>query len=319
MVKTANAVLLVLLLAACRTPVGELRGIPAPAADAWPAEPLAVLIEHNPWAMVIGADTPRAEIFTDGTFIRLDAGDPARAPRLFVSQLTPAELARVGKAIRPSAAFWRLKDQYNVAPNVTDQVTTELVVREGERAKQVYVYGYAPEEWKPPAYTVLPGGEWNADALPEEFDRICRLLVALKPTHEVPWLPRYVEVMIWPYEYSPDAPLVWPERWPGLTSPMAFPRGESWSLILPGSEFAALEAFVAGRGERQAILIDGKKWAIDYRPVMPGGSWAKDIAARVTPPDPSAATAPGPAPRDRAPAPPSGTRRRRSFRRRAGR
>lgn len=264
--------LLVLLLLACRPRVGTLQGVEAPASGAWPEEPLAVLIEHNPWAMVIGAGTPRAEIFTDGTIIRLDAGGPARKPQLLVSQLTPAELARVKKAIRPAASLWRLKDDYNLAPNVTDRLTTELVVSDGKRMKRIQIYGYSADERQ--------GGMAKVLFLPREVDRICRLLIALKPAHEVAWSPRYVEVMIWPYEYSPDEPLDWPEHWPALTSPMAFQQGDSWSLILPGAELPALEAFVAQRGERQAIRNGGKKWAIAYRPVMPGGRWAREIATR---------------------------------------
>jgi len=266
-----------LLMIGChRAEVGPLQGVPAPERDAWPAEPLAVLIAHNPWAMMIGADTPRAEVFNDGTVIRLDP----KTGKLFVSQLTRDELARVKDALKPSESFWKLKDDYNVMPNVTDLITTELVVMEGSRFKRIQVYGYSPEKWSPPATTIFPGRGEKADSLPGEFERICKLLVALKPAHELPWTPRYIEVMIWPYDYSPDIPMEWPASWPNLTSPMAFAMQDQYSLILPGSELEALEQYVAKRGERQAILIGGKKWSIDYRPVMPGGRWARDIAAR---------------------------------------
>jgi len=277
MVKSAGRVFLVVLLVACRPRVGTLQGVEAPAAGAWPEEPMAVLIEHNPW---FGDDTPRAEIYKDGIIIRLDPGDQTHKPRLLVSQLTPPELVRVKKAIRPAASFWRLKDRYDLAPTVTDLMTTELIVSEGKRSKQVMVYGYAPGGWKPPASTSFYDPTAKADRLPREVGRISRLLIALKPAHEVVWAPRYGEVMIWPYEYSPDEPLDWPAHWPALTSPMAFQRGDDWSLILPGSELPALEAFVAQLGERQAIRLGGKKWAISYRPVMPGGRWAREIATR---------------------------------------
>jgi hypothetical protein len=61
---------------------------------------------------------------------------------------------------------------------------------------------------------------------------------------------------------------------------MAFKSDDMVSLILSGSEEPELRALVAKRGERQAIALGGKKWAISYRPVMPGGRWAREIAAR---------------------------------------
>ena len=129
----------------------------------------------------------------------------------------------------------------------------------------------------------MPSGA-ERDTLPPEFDRICKRLMALRLYNTVPWRPRYLEVIIWPYEYSPEAPLPWPAKWPGLQSPMAFPQGDQVSLILPGSEEKALQELLARRGEKQAVAIGGKKWAIEYRPVMPGGRWAAEIAKRLAKP-----------------------------------
>ena len=257
-------------------------GTPNPPATAWPTTPIAVLIEHNPWLMVIGADTPRVELFEDGTLIQMQE-TKAGEPQLFVSRLTPAEMTQVRGALGPSWTFWRLKDAYNTAPNVTDLVTTELVVAKGKQFKRIQVYGYAPEDWKPPAYTVFASRE-APDKLPGEFDRICKLLVRLKPRNVVPWQPRYVEVMIWPYEHSPEQPMEWPKKWPQLTDPMTFQRDDSYSLILPGSSLPDLREFLKQRGERQAVAIGGKKWSIAYRPVMPGGTWARRISERLNRP-----------------------------------
>jgi len=279
-VKNRGILLVLLLLIACQPTTGRAQSTPSPASDAWPEEPIAILIEHDPWAMVIGADIPRVSIYADGTVIRLEKGSPTRKAQLFVSQLKGDEWERVRKAIHPAESFWELRDEYNVAPNVTDLITTELVVTEDERFKRIQAYGYSAEAWTPPAQTIMLKEDAKSDSLPREFDRICLALATLKPNNERVWSPRYVEVMIWPYEYAPDESLEWPARWPNLTSPMAFQRGASYSLILPGSELSALEAFVARRGQRQAIQISGRKWAIAYRPVMPGGTWASEIAER---------------------------------------
>src|SRR5438105_4353566 len=202
---------LVLLIVACRAQIRDLEGVRNPNAHAWPDEPVAVLIEHDPWAMVIGADTPRAEVFRDGTVLRLDVGDRSRPPQLLVSQLTATERDHLLNVIGPSWTFWRMRDEYNLAPNVTDMITTELIVSDGNRLKRIQVYGYAPEEWHPPAYTILPRNK-TADSLPSEVDRICKVLATLKPHHEVPWEPRYIEVMMWPYDHSREQPLPGPRE-----------------------------------------------------------------------------------------------------------
>jgi hypothetical protein len=218
--------------------------------------------------MVVGADTPRVSLFADGTIIRLEPRSETAAARLMVAQLTPAELAAVRTALRPNDGFWRLESRYRVA-EMTDMKTTELVVYDGKRFKDVSVYGYTPEQ---PAGVRQP---------PAEVDRICKLLVSLKPRNAVPWTPRWLEVIVWPYEHSPEAPLPWPSKWPTLKSRMAFTQANISSIILPGSEEQALREFLARRGERQAIGIGGKKWTAVYRPVMPGGRVAQAIAARL--------------------------------------
>ncbi len=274
-----SAIFVGLLAVACRAEVGTLNGVPAPHADAWPEEPVAILIEHNPWLMVIGSDTARVSLFRDGTLIRVDTSQKESA-RLLVSQLTAPEMKRVMSAIEPASSFWHLAEEFNLTPNMTDMMTTELIVSMSGRWKRVQLYGYTAEEWHAPATTIMFSDQ-KPDSLPREVDRISKLLVGLKPRREVEWTPRYVEVMLWPFEYSQESPLPWPAAWPRIDSAMAFKRGDSYSIILPGSEKAALEKLVRSRSERQAVEVSGKKWAIAYRPVMPGGRWAHDIAERL--------------------------------------
>lgn len=274
--------LVALLVVACRPSLPRFTGVPNPPADAWPAQPMAVLIEHNPWLMVIGSDTPRVEVFTDGTVLRLE--QPAgREPHITVGRLTPKELAVVQRALTPRWYFWRLKEHYDIQPNVTDMITTELIVRAGSRTKRVAVYGYSPEPWTPPASTVM-NRVVRADRLPREFDRLCKTLLQVKVRNTAVWAPRYVEVMIWPYDHSPEEPLPWPSQWPDLDDRMAFQRGDSWSLILPGADLEELRDFLRLLRERQAVEIGGKKWSISYRPVMPGGAWAQRISRRAAEP-----------------------------------
>ncbi len=52
------------------------------------------------------------------------------------------------------------------------------------------------------------------------------------------WLPEEVEVMVWPYEYAPEASIIWPKDWPSFDSSHAVKRGEkSFSIFLPAADY----------------------------------------------------------------------------------
>ena len=270
-----SLILLSAALLATGTPAA-FDGVDRPDTTAWPEVPAAILIEQDPWAMVIGADLPLVEVYADGTVLRVDATN-TRDRGYLISQLAPREMRRLRDSIGPTEEFLALRDFYDSSPNVTDQPTTQLILSAGEMDKSVSVYGYALGTVDTPAYTVLPSGE-KGDEVPREFDRVARLLAALAPLHELPWKPRYIEVMLWPYDHSPVSPVDWPADWPSAESPLTFARGNSYSITLPGSDLARLREYVQRRGEKQAVLWNGRKWSIAYRLVMPGSALAAKLA-----------------------------------------
>ena len=254
-------------------------GLPAPPSDAWPeADPIAIVTEYNPWAMVIGADSPRVLLFADGTLIRTDLGGHALV--FSTARLTPSEVSRVQTAIGSMTTFMRLRNAYNLTPSMSDMPTVEIVRNEGRLSKTVEVYGYRSGFVDVPATCVSPTGE-KADRLPSEFDQAYRVLVGLRPTRLARWYPRYLEVMVWPFEHSRKEPLAWPDTWPDLTHPLTIQRGDSYSLILPSTEQSTLESFLAARFSGQAVRIGGRKWSISWRPVTPGGPVAREVRRRV--------------------------------------
>lgn len=287
----AIAALLVALQQPHQCSTVAVTGLPAPAGDAWPeSDPIAIVTEYDPWAMVIGADSPRAILFADGTFIRTDLS--GRSLSFSTARLSPSELSRVQAALGPMRAFTRLKDAYDLAPNVTDMPTAELVRNEGRLSKTVEVYGYRLGLVDVPA-TFVSFTDEKADRLPLEFDKAFRVLVGLRPTRLVRWHPRYLEVMVWPFEYSRKEPLAWPDKWPDLSHPLTLQRGDSYSLFLPSSEQPTLETFLSARLSGQAVRIGGRKWSISWRPVTPGGPVARELQRRVRGlPQPAPAKAP---------------------------
>lgn len=86
--------------------------------------------------------------------------------------------------------------------------------------------------------------------------------------------------MLWPYEYAPDASIRWPMEWPGLDSPQASRRGDSYSIYLPGKSLDDLRAFLGTRREKGAVEVGGKKWAASHRYVFPSEpTWSRAFRA----------------------------------------
>ncbi len=212
------------------------------------AEPIVVLIQYDPWAMVIGSDSPMFVLYDDGTAIyRRGAGH-------YATQLSPSDLQAFLAELRPD----RLGDQNRSIElsDSTDQPTTIIHVKAGSTYSHVSIYGplRSPE---------------NRAALPVEVAEIYERLSAFEWQGELPWLPNAVEVMIWPYEYAPEESIIWPEDWPDTRHPDAHQRGDGYSIYIPATEYQALRDFLRTRRQRGAVLIDGRKWAASVRLPFP--------------------------------------------------
>ncbi|MNK13981.1 hypothetical protein D3C87_320750 [compost metagenome] len=212
------------------------------------AEPLLVLVEYDPWAMVIGSDTPKFVLYDDGVVIyRKDDGH-------HTARLSPDEMATFRASLRPEALS-RLAGSYALTEN-TDQPTTDILLRSGSTYARISIYGSLS------SLTVGP-------ALPTEILDTYERLIAFERRDAVPWRPEKVEVMIWPYEYAPDESIIWPAGWPGITHVDTQQRGENYSLYISASEYLKLREFLGTRRSRGAVLIDGRKWAAQVRLPFP--------------------------------------------------
>src|SRR6185369_14167503 len=85
--------------------------------------PLVAWVQTDPWAMVIGADTPRLVIYEGGRAIFRDLTDKRRFVYRTVV-LQPDALKSVMDHIGTLGDFSATKPHYDLAPNVTDQPTT---------------------------------------------------------------------------------------------------------------------------------------------------------------------------------------------------
>jgi hypothetical protein len=241
-------------------------------------KPIAVFIQSDPWAMVIGADTPRVAIYENGDVIFAKKVNDRLAYH-YVS-LDRDQLAKVREQLKPVFTLKDLKPEYNIRRNVTDQPEAMFYFRDGEREVVTSVYGLMVAGTKLPAYTEFPGGP-KATAPPDELLKIHKWLYDLDYASSKEWTPKYVEVMLWDYSYAPDTSIQWPKDWPSLNSDRAFGRGDSsFSIFLDGTLLPKLRDFLNTRKEKSAVMIEGKKMAASYRLAFPSEPvWSKAFAA----------------------------------------
>lgn len=207
--------------------------------------PIVVLLERDPWAMVVGSDSPRFALYEDGTIIQRTQTGYSKV------RLTERELKQFLGQLELDA-MPRFYGGY-VTTDWTDQPEQALLIYRGEQPTFVSVYGSLNE---PEVRAKVPREIATA------YDRIS----AFRHSRSEAWLPEHVEVMIWPYQYAPDPSIKWPEDWPGLSDPKTVRRGEdSFSIFMPSHKITELRSFLKRRSEKGAIEINGRKWAASIR------------------------------------------------------
>ena len=209
--------------------------------------PEVVLLERDPWGEVLGSESPRFALYSDGQAI-YQTEDGFRSVRL--SQ----EEASAIKNSLSAVASSKFSGNYRVA-EATDQPDNSLLLY-GSQPVFLSVYGSLDDEQ---VTSRLPS------AVAKAFDTIR----SFDSARSKPWKPAQIEVMIWPYEYAPEPSIHWNDGWPDLSAPSTIQRGDSYSLFLPSSELEALKHFLARRNPKGAVEIDGRKWAASYRIPFP--------------------------------------------------
>jgi hypothetical protein len=226
-------------------------------------QPVIVLVEHNPWLMVIGSDSPTFALYDDGLVIYL-----ARTPedrRIYLwTTLGKESLDRLLASLPSDKSFAALRDDY-AASDLTDQPTNVISRWIDGHRRSVTVYGNLRH---------VREARWRT---PPAFLKLYDSLITFSDAEARPWLPALIEVMFWPYEYAPQPSAPWPVDWPDLKSPDALRRREeSWSVFLPSARFDDLKRFRENLGQQQAVRINGRKMALAWRLPFPAESaWMK--------------------------------------------
>ncbi len=231
-------------------------------------KPLLVVLAQNPWLMVIGSDSPTFALYDDGTVI---------CPREKPTLEDPFQTRKVSDAKRKAEELLsfdvgKMKDFYELTA-WTDQVTTVIWTP----TKKIVIYG----DWRKP-HEIGHGTDRSLkdiddrdrkmfESLPAEIRDALLRIDRERSVAGTRWFPTTIEVMLWPYEYAPDASIIWPKDWPGLGAKDTQKRGEdSFSVFLPSEKLSELRKLLDTRKARGAVLIDGKKMAESHRFPFPG-------------------------------------------------
>lgn len=190
--------------------------------------------------MVVGSDSPRLALYEDGLVIYRTDSD-------FKSvKLSKHEVDQLQTSLDIDALAC-VVGHYEAADG-TDQATETIFIGRGDKLASISVYG-------------APIGPKVPKAMTAAYQK----LVKFDHPSARTWLPDKVEVIVWPYNYAPEASIIWPQEWPGLHSADTVKRGNGFSIYLPAADYPRLVEFLKGRNEKGAVEIGGKKWAADVR------------------------------------------------------
>lgn len=221
-------------------------------ADLQPPKPLFIMIEYNPWAMVLGAESPTFALYEDGTVIYRKRGKTGI--RYLSSNLSKNEIAWVLHTIQPTSLV-SLKGDYALVSSHDQPMTRILYKKPDGSYKRIKVYGSLNPKDREPSDTDPP----------PLLTEIYRFVSAYDNPQAKEWLPSYVEVIVWPYEYAPEKDAFWPKGWPDLKDIRTVKRRDSYSIYLPRSRYPELKVFLGKLREKQAVRMNGRKWSVNVR------------------------------------------------------
>lgn len=215
-------------------------------------QPYIILIEYNPWIMIIGSDSPTFALYNDGLTIFYDQNKGYQSVVLSKEEL---------RNFKVDPNLFKLKDYYELF-NGTDLPTTSIYVWNNGKRKSIEVCGLSPSN-----KNKLPAEiEYTQSKVPREFLNLYHKLVIFKHNKSKKWLPEKIEVLVWPSEDSLEKPYLWPKNWPNLKTPGTRKRHDNlYSIYLDSCNYSHLISISKELKENQAILMNGHKWSISYR------------------------------------------------------
>jgi len=221
--------------------------------DSTYGKPLIILVEADPWAMVIGSDVPSFALYENGQIIYHKI--EGKRLKTYEVTLTKSELQKVITSLAINDSIYQLP-VYIEASGWTDQPSTTLML-DLDSTKIINVYGRL---------------EQNEEArlkTPKSFLTVYDNIKKYNSDSAKEWLPNKIEVLFWDYSYAPYK-RPWLKGLPDLNSPATVKRSNGmYSVYIDQKDFAEFKKYYSARREKQAVEINGKKMAISYRLPFP--------------------------------------------------
>jgi hypothetical protein len=218
-------------------------------------QPVVVLIETDPWLMVIGSDVPSFALYENGQIIYRKVVD--RRYKYFQVKNDREKTQAIIKSFGITDSLMKQPD-YIDASFSTDQPTNILVLN-FETVRHLSVYGNLQN----------PQGGARAKT-PRDFLTVYDNIRKFNDDAAVEWLPDTIEVMATRYSYSPEKPLKWNSAWSDIESATTVKRGNDlYSIYLDRKYFEDFIRLLKSLKEKQAVEINGEKYSLTYRLPFP--------------------------------------------------
>ena len=209
---------------------------------------LIVLVETDPWLMVIGSDVPTFALYENGQIIyKLIENEKVK---FYEVNLTQTELQKVIQSLKITDELYKLN--HIEASDWTDQPTNVLILN-FRMKKAISVYG-----------RLKSNGEAR-EKTPKEFLVVYDNIKNYKNPNAKEWLPNQIEVMFWDYNYAQNK-RPWIEGFPDLKSPTTIKiNDELYSVFIDKKDFEKFKKYYSSMAANEAIEINGRKMTISYR------------------------------------------------------
>lgn len=221
------------------------------------SDPELILTEFDPWAMVIGSDSPTFAYYANGNGI-YQSFEQNKGWQFKIASVSQRDKSTLASLIANACDEFEnsTRWQYTLS-HWTDQptITTEMFCF----SKWVTVSAYGDMRKTPEVRKKAP----------QEFRKLYEHIVSFDPDDAQIWIPTLVEVMIWPYEYAPDESVKWPQNWPDINSPRTIKSGDSYSIFISYERSSDLKKLLSTRKKKGAVEINGRKWAVATRIPFP--------------------------------------------------
>lgn len=214
-------------------------------------QPIVVLIETDPWLMVIGSDVPTFALYQNVQIIYKKAvnGNWKYAEVSNDRETTQ----KIIKSLGITDSLMKQQD-FIEASSETDQ-PTNIMLLNFDTLKQINVYGFIRERTSE-----------ARQKTPKVFLTVFDNIINFESDKAKEWLPDTFEVMATKYSYSPEKPLQWNKDWNDIKSSSTMKRNDDlYSIYLDKMYFDDFLKLLKRLKEKQAVEINGEKYSLTYR------------------------------------------------------